>query len=222
MTAQQHLFETEPVAAWEEDDARERVVASVIFPTGPDRPFDYVVPDELRDRVAGGVRVRAPFGRGNRTAVGYCVRLANQADVRRKLKPITGVVDSQSLLSPAMLDLTEWMAGRYLSTRGQALETVLPAAVREQAGTRRVKLIALAPDAAKRMAELKLSDKQAAIVRFLAERGAPATPKELINALKCTSAPIVTLKRKGLVTVETRIASPADREERRRASRIIR
>jgi primosomal protein N' (replication factor Y) (superfamily II helicase) len=209
MTAQQNLFEIEPAAAWEEDDARERLVASVIFPTGPDRPFDYLVPDELRDRVAGGMRVRAPLGRGNRTTVGYCVRLANQADVRRKLKPITGVVDAQSLLSPAMLDLTEWMAGRYLSTWGQALETVLPAAVREQAGTRRVRLISLVSDAAERMRELKLSEKQTAIVRYLTERGAPATPKELINALKCTSAPIGTLKRKGIVTVETRIAASA-------------
>src|SRR6266404_2314321 len=99
-SSQQNLFEIEPAPAWEEDDARERLVASVIFPTGPDRPFDYLVPDELRDRVSTGMRVRAAFGRGNRTAVGYCVRLANQADVRRKLKPITGVVDAQSLLSP--------------------------------------------------------------------------------------------------------------------------
>ncbi|HEY2148969.1 MAG TPA: primosomal protein N', partial [Pirellulales bacterium] len=112
-SSQQNLFEIEPAAAWEEDDARERVVAGVIFPTGPDRPCDYVVPDELRDRVAAGMRVRAPFGRGNRSVVGYCVRLAVQPDVRRQLKPLTDVVDGQSLLSPAMLALTEWMAGRY-------------------------------------------------------------------------------------------------------------
>ena len=39
-SSQQNLFEIEPAAAWEEDDARERMVAGVIFPTGPDRPFD--------------------------------------------------------------------------------------------------------------------------------------------------------------------------------------
>ncbi|HEV2969879.1 MAG TPA: primosomal protein N' [Pirellulales bacterium] len=205
---QQNLFEIEPVAAWEDDDARERLVASVIFPSAPDRPFDYLVPDDMRDRLTGGMRVRAPFGRGNRAVVGYCVRLTNQADVRRKLKPLADVIDRQSLLSPAMLRLTEWMAGRYLSTWGQALETVLPAAVRERAGTRRVKLISLAPDAAGRIGELKLSEKQAAIVRFLSERGAPVTPKELTTALNCTAAPIGTLQRKGIVTVESRIAAP--------------
>ena len=44
------------------------------------------------------------------------------------MKSIAEVIDGHSLLSPAMLRLTEWMADRYLSTRGQALETVLPAA----------------------------------------------------------------------------------------------
>ena len=207
-SSQQNLFEIEPAAAWEEDDARERLVASVIFPTGPDRPFDYLVSNELRDRVTAGMRVRAPFGRGNRPVVGYCVRLANQADVRRKLKPLSDVVDPQSLLSPAMLELTEWMAGRYLSTWGQALETVLPAAVREQAGKRRVKLISLAADAAARMTEHKLSEKQNAILRFLAERGAPATPKELATELKSATAPIGALIKKGLVRVESRAVTP--------------
>src|SRR5207248_1496225 len=182
--------------------------AGVLFPTGPDRPFDYLVPDELRDRVSAGMRVRAAFGRGNRTAVGYCVRLANQADVRRKLKPLAEVVDAQSLMSPAMLELTEWMAGRYLSSWGQALETVLPAAVREKAGRRQVKLISLAVDASARTAELKLSEKQTAILRFLAERGSPMTPRELASEMKCKAAPIGGLLKKGLVTIESRTATP--------------
>ncbi len=207
ISSQQNLFEIEPAAAWEEDDARERMVAGVIFPTGPDRPFDYVVPDELRDRVAAGMRVRAPFGRGNRSVVGYCVRLAAQPDVRRQLKPLTDVVDGQSLLSPAMLALTEWMAGRYLSTWGQALQTVLPAAVREKAGKRRIKLISLAPDAAARAADVKLSDKQRTVLRYLAERGSPATPREIANELKSKSAPLGGLVKKGIVAVESRAAA---------------
>ena len=37
---QQSLFELDP-APWEEDDAREQLVATVVFSTGPARPFDY-------------------------------------------------------------------------------------------------------------------------------------------------------------------------------------
>ncbi len=207
MTAagQQNLFDTAPQPEWEEDDASEQLVASVIFPTGPDKPFDYLVPDALREAIDPGRRVRAPFGRGDRPVVGYCVRLESRLDPRRRLKSITEVVDSRSLLSPAMLRLTQWMAARYMSNWGQALETVLPAAVRERAGTRSVKMISLSADAATRLANAKLSEKQQAIVQFLSARGGrAATAGELTGALKCTLGPVGSLARKGLVQIETR------------------
>ena len=40
---QQSLFELDP-APWELDDASEQLVATVVFPTGPEQPFDYRVP----------------------------------------------------------------------------------------------------------------------------------------------------------------------------------
>ncbi len=214
-SGQQNLFDIEPQVAWEADDADERLVASVVFPTGPDKPFDYLVPDALRDAIGPGRRVRAPFGRGDRSAVGYCVRLESRVDPRRRLKSIAEVIDGHSLLSPAMLRLTEWMADRYLSTRGQALETVLPAAVRERKGSRTVKFVGLTErgqvDFAHRASQnqpvpgdLKLSEKQQAIVTFLGERGRPAAVGELTAALHCTMGPIGTLKRKGLIVVESR------------------
>ncbi len=180
---QQQLFDTTP-AAWEEDDAREQLVASVIFPTGPDKPFDYAVPDGLRDRIECGRRVRAPFGRGNRAVVGFCVQLENRSDVRRQLKPLTDVVDAQSLLSPSMLRLTRWMADRYLSTWGQALETVLPAVVRKQTTARRITLVSLAADVAGRIESLKkITPKQLEILRYLAEQPAPVATAHLKTAL---------------------------------------
>jgi primosomal protein N' (replication factor Y) len=207
---QQQLFDTTP-AAWEEDDAREQLVASVIFPTGPDKPFDYAVPDGLRERIECGRRVRAPFGRGNRAVVGFCVQLENRSDVRRQLKPLTEVVDAQSLLSPSMLRLTRWMADRYLSTWGQALETVLPAVVRKQTTARRITLVSLGADVAGRIDSLKkITPKQLEILRYLAEQPAPVPTAHLKTALSCTDAPIGTLRRKGLIDAITRIVAPED------------
>jgi primosomal protein N' (replication factor Y) (superfamily II helicase) len=207
---QQQLFDTRP-AAWEEDDAREQLVASVIFPTGPDQPFDYAVPDALRDRIESGRRVRAPFGRGNRSVVGFCVHLENRCEVRRRLKSITEVVDSQSLLSPAMLRLTRWMAERYLSTWGQALETVLPAVVRKQTALRRITLVCLAADVAGQLATLKNTNAgQREILQYLEQQPAPVDTASLKAAVNCTDAPIATLRRKGLIDAITRIVVPED------------
>src|SRR5687768_3357679 len=103
---QQSLFDSES-APWEADDAREMLVASLVFPTGPDKTFDYSVPDELRGEIEVGRRVRAPFGKGNRPVIGYCVRLCVRNDLQRRLKEVAAVVDRRSLLSARTMELTE-------------------------------------------------------------------------------------------------------------------
>src|SRR5687767_13649648 len=169
---QQTLFDAEQ-AAWDADDARELLVASLVFPTGPDKAFDYEVPEELRSEIEVGRRVRAPFGKGDRPVIGYCVRLAVRNDIQRRLKQISNVVDRRSLLSTRMLELTEWMAERYLCTRGQALESVLPAVVRDRESTRQITLLSVTSEVAAGLDKLHLPAKQAAILRYLAEQGKP-------------------------------------------------
>jgi len=96
-------------APWEEDDAREEQVATVVFSRGPQEPFDYLVPNRLRGEISPGQRVRAPLGKSDRLLTGYCVRV-HSAQSSGRLKPIESAVDPRPLLDPAMLRLTEWMA----------------------------------------------------------------------------------------------------------------
>ena len=49
--------------------------ADVVFDRPLDHAFTYAVGADLKDSIAVGKRVRAPFGRGDRTTIGYCVRL---------------------------------------------------------------------------------------------------------------------------------------------------
>ncbi len=200
---QQRLFETEP-APWEEDDAREQCVASVVFATGPQQTFDYAVPDALRDRLSLGQRVRAPLGAGNRARVGYCVRIENRSATGRALKPLTGVVDQQTLVRPSMLRLTEWMAEYYMCGWGQVLETVVPAGVRGSVGTRVAQFVVLPNHVAARTSQLKLPPKQARVVNYLAALTEPVTMAQLAAAVGCTEAPIRTLRRKGLIEFQAR------------------
>jgi len=69
--SQGELFASRP--AWEEDDAREGTVATVVLPEGVDKPLDYLVPLELVASVEPGRRVQVPLGRGNRRRLAYCV-----------------------------------------------------------------------------------------------------------------------------------------------------
>ncbi len=205
MPHQQRLFDTEP-EPWELDAQASRLVATVVFPTGPKQPFDYAVPDRLRDTLEAGCRVEVPFGRGNRPQVGYCIELAERPVAGRGLKTVAEQVDARSLLRSAMLRLTRWIADRYLCEWGQVLEAVLPAGVRGQAGTRRTTLLSvpaevLAQLAAKRSPspEWKLTSKQGVVLRVLAESEGPLTPGELGRLARCTQAPVKALREKGLI-----------------------
>ena len=220
---QRSLFNPEP-EPWEADDQAEQLVAGIVLATGPAQEFDYLVPDALRDLIEPGRRVLVPLGKGNRQVQGYCVRVESRLGGSRPLKPLAEVVDRRSLLSPAMLRLTRWIADYYLCPWGQVLETVLPAGVRGQAGTRMATLLTLDPRGtellaasdrrthhaprneshhAKRDEYARLSDKQHEILRALASASEPLTPQELARVANCSPAPIATLRRKGLIRSKT-------------------
>jgi primosomal protein N' (replication factor Y) len=199
---QQRLFDQEP-APWEEDDAGEQLVATVVFAGGPGGEFDYSVPDSLADETEPGRRVQVPLGRGNRLVVGYCVRLETRPIAGRPLKPLSGVMDHRRLLSPSMLRLTEWIAEHYLCDLGQVLEAVVPAGVRAQAGTRLTTVLFVEPEVAARLDSLDLPKKQALALRELAAADRPMTAVELGRAANCTKAPIDSLRRKGLIRAKT-------------------
>jgi primosomal protein N' (replication factor Y) len=110
------------------------------------------------------------------------------------------------------MELTEWLAERYLCTRGQALEAVLPAVVRDRASTRQLTLISVPAHIASGLDKLQLPPKQAGILRYLAGQPRPVTSKELCAALQCTLGPVKSLHKKNLVTVEVR-AAEAEAEE---------
>jgi len=133
----------------------------------------------------------------------------------RLLKPLTEVVDRRSLLSPAMLRLTRWIADYYLCPWGQVLETVLPAGVRGQAGTRMATLLTLDPSGADllKTAKADLSDKHREILRTLADAADPLTPQELARFAHCSPAPIATLRRKGLIRAQAERVSSARQAE---------
>ncbi len=196
MSGQRTLFDQSP---WEEDDRAECLVASIILSAGPDRPFDYRVPDELRERVEPGRRVRVPLGRGNRLVEGYCVALVSRPPGPRRLKPVHEVLDEKILLPRAMLRMTQWIAERYLCSWSAVLQAVLPAGVRAGAGTRLTTLLSLEPGVLKRLPELRLPKKQAAVVEVLAAAGGPLSPQELAHRAGCTLGPVTTLRRKGLI-----------------------
>ena len=197
---QQHrLFNDDP-DPWELDAAGDVEGAEIVFAEMPFGPYDYAVPEKLRGRVVPGVRVKVPLGRGNRAMIGYCRSLTHRAPNAKPLKEIIEVIDKQPLIPPSMWKLTEWIAEHYLCHLGQALEAVVPAGVRGQAGTREVTFLSVPTAVAAKLTTLQLPPKQLELLRILASSPRALTPPELAAAAQCTLAPIQALRKKQLIT----------------------
>ena len=200
---QKSLFGDESIAPlpWEEAALRDRMVAQVVFNRPVDREFDYLVSDQLRDMLRPGQRVRAPFGRGNRLTVGFCVGTRTNDEVPRKLKSIESVLDTEPLLDDRMLELTRWIANYHLCSWGQVLESVVPAGVKKQAGTRVMSLYSAAPHAAEALEKQRLPAKQKAVLAYLVSAGQPTRIDEITDAVGCGTGPVHGLRDKGLAVV---------------------
>ena len=215
---QNHLF-PELDQPWLEADRDDLLCAQIAVNRPLDRAFDYLVPDGLRGRLKPGQRVRVPFGNGDQLITGYCVGLS-RPDRTDRLKQIESLLDERPLLTPQMLELTRWIADRYLCSWGQVLDCVVPAGVKKQAGTREVQLYQLNRELWPAQAEqLKLSHKQRRILNFL--DGLPGTEPFPLEALmregQCGPGPVRSLREKRLlissrrrVAVETAIETVAE------------
>lgn len=194
---QNSLFGAEPLP-WERADREDLLCARVAFNRPLDTTYDYLVPDALRDSLRPGQRVRVPFGRGDRLTVGYCVGLGQPQRVEG-LKAVYALVDREPILSPHMLKLTQWISERYLCAWGQVLETVVPAGVKSQAGTREVLLLRPNGPAIAALAGVKLPAKQAAVIQLLLDAKEPLPIEKVRQQAACGVAPITALRRKGLI-----------------------
>jgi primosomal protein N' (replication factor Y) (superfamily II helicase) len=171
--------------------------ADIVFDRPLDHAYSYAVPDDLVDRIGVGKRVEAPFGRGDSATIGYCVRV-HEVPPLRAVKSITRVVDEEALLTDSLLRLTRWMADYYLCGWGQVLQAVLPAGVRDQAGTREAVVVEAVPEE-ELVDQPELTPKQTQVLQRLRESGGPVEQQRLCREAKVGPGVVRTLIDKGLI-----------------------
>jgi primosomal protein N' (replication factor Y) len=176
----------------------ETAFAEIVFDRPLDHAYTYAIPTALQDQVAVGKRVLAPFGRGDRQTIGFCVGLTD-AKPERKVKAIVQVLDDEALLTEHLLRLTRWMADYYLCGWGQVLNAVVPAGVRKQAGTRAVPMVELIPASLLPNPLPHVSPKQKRALEFLQAHPSALELRDVMRLTGLGAAPITALVDKGYV-----------------------
>lgn len=94
-----------------------------------DRPFDYLVPVEMAGIVEPGSRVKVPFG--PRNVLGFVVALKNNTEIpANKIKPVSQLLDIEPVLTTEMLELAKWLKHETICYEIDALQAMLPSALR--------------------------------------------------------------------------------------------
>ncbi len=90
-----------------------------------DRPYDYLIPEDLHAKVLPGVRVYVPFSRGNRRVEGIVLAVTDGSKFDA-LKPILAVLDEQPVLTEEQIRLALFMRERFFCTVYEAVKAILP------------------------------------------------------------------------------------------------
>lgn len=147
-------------------------VAVSAAPFAIDKPYSYLLPEE--GTVLPGMRVRLPFGRGNRISEGIVLQLAENDDSEQSLKRIERVLDEEPILDEKQLRLAAFIRERYFCTFYEAARAILPAGLWFQA----TETYTIVPDADWRSAAAR-NDAALLVMQTLEDCGGSTTAPTL-------------------------------------------
>ncbi len=201
MTAPPSLFDAEPDLPPARPNGPPRLFADIVFDRPLDHAFTYAVPDLLAARIGAGKRVQAPLGAGGKITPGFCVRVTPHPPAFNldKVKDLTRVLDEDALVDDHLMKLTRWMADYYLCGWGQVLHAVVPAGVRENAGTRQAVFVEPVGKDNLPNPLPTVSPPQKAALDRLKKENRPVELGQLARMAKCGPGVIGTLVKKGLI-----------------------
>lgn len=100
-----------------------------------DQPFTYLIPSQLEQQLAVGMRVEVPFGNGNRHVQGFVLAItqeneATSSDTGIVWKEIQSVLDLKPVLNAELLNLADYMKEKTFAFKITCLQTMLPSVMR--------------------------------------------------------------------------------------------
>ena len=91
-----------------------------------DKPYTYLIPQELEESLCPGMRVLVPFGNGNRGCDGIVLSIWDAPSAGTALKAIQSILDETPVLDEKGLKLALWMRERYFCTVYDCVKAMLP------------------------------------------------------------------------------------------------
>ncbi|MDX2129903.1 MAG: primosomal protein N' [Chloroherpetonaceae bacterium] len=96
-----------------------------------EKPIRYRIPTHFNELIQVGSRVLVPFGKADKTYLGFIRSIEHSEQEETSLDEIIDVFDDgKSVFSPRMFELSEWISAYYINSPSESLGAMLPAALR--------------------------------------------------------------------------------------------
>ncbi len=164
--------------------------------------FDYLPPENtVVDGLTVGVRLRVPFGKGERIAV--LVEIVAKSQVEPALlKPVKAILDERPLLHSEDISFLRWVAAYYQHPSGEVILAALPTRLRKgESAVQRTEPAWQVTGNGKKMdlALLQRSPRQRELLGYLQQLATPARRSEIKQQFASPASGLKALMEKGLV-----------------------
>ncbi len=172
-----------------------------------DRLFDYLIPEELENKVYPGIRVVVPFGSSNSKRQGMILSVFEDKEDCDKLKSISELLDEKPILSKKQLELVDYLKQSCFCTYFEAIRAIIPPGLsfkvnekgelKRKVGDKTVRMVCVSDNLTE--APANLSKKQKKVYDLLKEVGA-ASVKEVCYFAAVTEVVIKNLLKSGIIS----------------------
>ncbi|MCR4689174.1 MAG: primosomal protein N' [Saccharofermentans sp.] len=96
-----------------------------------DKPFTYLIPEELKGKILPGSFVRIPFGRANKLSSAVVIGTSDQDVDTSKTKSVDSLISELPVMNEDQLKLIDMISMRFNCTKGDAIELMVPSCVEQ-------------------------------------------------------------------------------------------
>ena len=172
-----------------------------------DKVFQYKVPAHLSGKLAVGMQVFIPFGKGNRKITGYIVELTDKCDYEEsRIKEILELNREAVTVESQLISLAWWIKENYGSTMNQALKTVLPVKRQIKGIEKKTIELCLSKQESDALLQACQKDKRLKARTRLLEalsHNSKLPMEQVTGELKISPSTIKAMEREGIVAVHT-------------------
>lgn len=183
-----------------------------------DRMFTYKIPEHLKEHIKLGQIVKVPFGMGNKKINGFALEFIDEIDGNIKIKEVSSVVTTYSVITQKNIELIFEMKKRYFCSYIDCIKLMIPTGITKGIGHKTNDVICIKNELIEKLKKKPYMDIYDAVKKY----NGMYTKSELNREFKFSLSSINTMiKHEALEVVEKVVSRCDNRDFKRYEEKVL-